>query len=153
MTKCFICALFHKILWGKKGSFDMRKVLPFERSKKQPISEFFRAFKLRIISRRRVRWRGFWLWKCLLIPKAKRKQKPEAGKFKVKRKKLNPKPHMPKNHAPRVIPEKKSSKSNLRLRMLCQELLLARLQSGSNQINRSPCPSLLEDDSRRATCI
>ena len=57
---------------------------------------FFRASKLRIISRRRVRWRGFWLWKCLLIPKAKRKQKPEAGKFKVKRKKLNPKPHMPK---------------------------------------------------------
>ena len=72
---------------------------------------FFRASKLRIISRRRVRWRGFWLWKCLVIPKAKRKQKPEAGKFKVKQKKLNPKPHMPKkNHAPRVIPEKKSSK-------------------------------------------
>ena len=57
---------------------------------------FFRASKLRIISRRRVRWRGFWLWKCLVIPKAKRKQTPEAGKLKVKRKKLNPKPHMPK---------------------------------------------------------
>ena len=38
-------------------------------------------------------------------------------------------------------------------RKLCQDLLLESLQSGSNQINWSPHPSRLEDNSRRANCI
>ena len=47
----------------------------------------------------------------------------------------------------------KCRKSGPGLRWMCQDLLLERLQSDSNRINRSLHLSLLEDDSRRTTCI
>ena len=44
-------------------------------------------------------------------------------------------------------------KSDPGLHRLCQDLLLADLQSDSSQMNRSPHQFLLEDNSRRAYCI
>ena len=61
--------------------------------------------------------------------KSKTKAETRGGEVESQAEKAQPQTaYAKKNHAPRVIPEKKSSKSNLRLRMLCQELLLARLQ-------------------------
>ena len=118
----------------------MSKVLPLERWKKQPMPER-EAFSDEESDEEDSEYEE------VVIPKAK-KRKLKGEKSNAKRIKLNPNPLTPKKQEPRAIPIKKASKKRPGLRKLCQDLLLASLQSGSNQINRSPHPSLLEYNSR-----